>query len=225
MAKVTEQDKKNMLLACYPVGSYYQSNTSTSPSTLMGGTWTQITNRFLLPSSSAGAQTTSSTRSLNSSVLANHRHSYTHSHSGYSHSHNVTGSNHTHDISSHTHTGNMTAHTHNFTMTSSWPNLTGTKAQSGNLTKTLMIEQTNAVNGLETNQYHWAQNYAAQAVTVNTGAASGSITSTGAAGGSNTSGTSPSCSTAYPSTGSAGSGSSFDIMPLWRGCYIWRRDA
>lgn len=31
----------------YPVGSYYMSNSSTSPASLFGGSWTQITSRFL----------------------------------------------------------------------------------------------------------------------------------------------------------------------------------
>lgn len=30
----------------YPVGSYYLSNSSTSPSSRFGGTWTQVTGRF-----------------------------------------------------------------------------------------------------------------------------------------------------------------------------------
>lgn len=223
MAKVTEQDKKNMLLACYPVGSYYQSNTSTSPTTLMGGTWTQIMNRFLLPSSSAGAQTTSSSRSLNSSVLANHRHSYTHSHSGYSHSHNVTGSSHNHSISAHSHTGSLASHTHSFT-NGNWPNIEYKSRSNAGSAMLLMAQTCYASNHYES-QVTARQDYGAQDAKVTTGGVSGSISTAAAAGGSDTGGTTPSCSTASPSTGSAGSGSSFDIMPLWRGCYIWRRDA
>ena len=42
----------------YPVGSIYISTVSTSPATLFGGSWTQITNRFLyaVPSSSAAKE-------------------------------------------------------------------------------------------------------------------------------------------------------------------------
>ena len=36
------------LLQCYPVGSIYISYSSTNPSTLFGGTWTQIEGRFLI---------------------------------------------------------------------------------------------------------------------------------------------------------------------------------
>lgn len=42
----------------YPVGSIYISTVSTSPATLFGGSWTQITNRFLyaVPSSLAAKE-------------------------------------------------------------------------------------------------------------------------------------------------------------------------
>lgn len=39
-------------LAAYPVGAYYMSSDSTSPATLFGGTWTQITNRFIFAAGS-----------------------------------------------------------------------------------------------------------------------------------------------------------------------------
>ena len=37
----------------YPVGAIYISYSSTSPATLFGGTWTQISGRFLVASGSA----------------------------------------------------------------------------------------------------------------------------------------------------------------------------
>ena len=43
----------NFLDLVYPVGSYYLSNSSTTPASAFGGTWTQITDsRFLCGSSS-----------------------------------------------------------------------------------------------------------------------------------------------------------------------------
>ena len=36
------------VLSCWPVGSIYLSVTSTSPTTLFGGTWVQLKDRFLL---------------------------------------------------------------------------------------------------------------------------------------------------------------------------------
>ena len=39
----------------WPVGSIYMSYSSTSPANMFGGQWTQISGRFLYPSSSAGS--------------------------------------------------------------------------------------------------------------------------------------------------------------------------
>ena len=38
----------------YPIGSYYISNTSTSPSSRFGGSWSQVTGRVLYCNSSVG---------------------------------------------------------------------------------------------------------------------------------------------------------------------------
>lgn len=40
--------QSNLVDLVYPVGSYYWSSNSTSPSTLFGGTWTQVKDRFVL---------------------------------------------------------------------------------------------------------------------------------------------------------------------------------
>lgn len=37
----------NLLDVIYPVGSVYITSTTTSPASLVGGTWTQITNKYL----------------------------------------------------------------------------------------------------------------------------------------------------------------------------------
>ena len=44
----------NLLQAVYPVGSIYLSTVNTSPSSLIGGTWAQITNAALRASTSIG---------------------------------------------------------------------------------------------------------------------------------------------------------------------------
>ena len=44
--------KGAILDACHPVGSIYISVDSTSPTTLFGGTWTRIQDRFLLAAGS-----------------------------------------------------------------------------------------------------------------------------------------------------------------------------
>ena len=42
----------------YPVGSYYWSSNATSPSTLFGGTWEQVKDRFVLAAVNAGTGST-----------------------------------------------------------------------------------------------------------------------------------------------------------------------
>lgn len=42
----------NALSVFYPVGAYYLSNSSSSPSSLFGGTWQSVTSRFLYCSTS-----------------------------------------------------------------------------------------------------------------------------------------------------------------------------
>ena len=41
-------------LVIYPVGAYYFSNSSTSPATLFGGTWANLTGRFLYCNNGTG---------------------------------------------------------------------------------------------------------------------------------------------------------------------------
>lgn len=51
------RNNQNILLSLYPVGSVYISTNSTSPATLFGGTWTQISNRFLYCTTSGATGT------------------------------------------------------------------------------------------------------------------------------------------------------------------------
>lgn len=65
-------------LAAYPVGAYYISSSSTSPATLFGGTWTQITNRFILAAGSSysvGSTGGSATKTLTANNIPSHTHS------------------------------------------------------------------------------------------------------------------------------------------------------
>ena len=50
LKKVFELMKGRIWKECYPVGSIYMSVNSTDPSTLFGGSWEQIQDRFLLAS-------------------------------------------------------------------------------------------------------------------------------------------------------------------------------
>lgn len=57
----------------HPVGSFYLSSKSTSPSSLFGGTWTQVTNAALRGASSLG-YTGSDTHTLTINEMPSHRH-------------------------------------------------------------------------------------------------------------------------------------------------------
>ena len=63
----------------YPVGSIYMSTSSTNPSTLFGGSWSQITGRFLLAAGngySAGSTGGEATHVLTQNEMPNHTHSW-----------------------------------------------------------------------------------------------------------------------------------------------------
>ena len=57
LANISIKDNSNWntyLNLIYPVGSYYISNTSTSPASRFGGSWSQISGRFLYAATSIG---------------------------------------------------------------------------------------------------------------------------------------------------------------------------
>ena len=57
----------NLLDIVYPIGSVYISNSSTSPSSTIGGSWTQVTGKFIRGNNSNGSgSATSHTHTLSS---------------------------------------------------------------------------------------------------------------------------------------------------------------
>lgn len=70
--------RSDLLLAAYPVGSYYWSANATNPSTLFGGTWTQIKDVFLYAAGSISAGSTGGekTHTLTVNEMPSHRHGY-----------------------------------------------------------------------------------------------------------------------------------------------------
>lgn len=61
----------------YPIGSIYMSVNSTNPSTLFGGTWAQLEDRFLLGAGStykAGATGGEASHTLTIAEMPNHQH-------------------------------------------------------------------------------------------------------------------------------------------------------
>ena len=79
LKKVFELIKGRIWKECYPVGSIYMSVNSTDPSTLFGGSWERIQDRFLLASGNTyGAGSTGGSAD---SVVVSHSHSQkAHSH-------------------------------------------------------------------------------------------------------------------------------------------------
>ena len=86
-----ESDISNMIDLIYPVGSIYMSVNSTSPSTLFGGTWEQLQDRFLLGASStytAGGTGGEATHTLTKDEMPSHTHTQnSHNHTQNPHSH------------------------------------------------------------------------------------------------------------------------------------------
>lgn len=64
----------NALNIFYPVGAFYISNVSTSPATLLGGTWAQVTNAAIRGATSTG-YTGSDTHTLTVNEMPSHQHS------------------------------------------------------------------------------------------------------------------------------------------------------
>lgn len=65
----------NLGTVMYPVGAVYQSFAATSPATFFGGTWTQITSRFLYNTTSSNTTGGSNTHTLTTNEMPSHDHS------------------------------------------------------------------------------------------------------------------------------------------------------
>ena len=70
----------------YPVGSIYMSVNSTSPQTLFGGTWQQLTDTFLYATSTTADTGTTATSGSADAVIVEHNHTQN------NHSHNMSDS-------------------------------------------------------------------------------------------------------------------------------------
>lgn len=96
--------KTALLNFCYPIGSLYWSSNSANPSTLFGGTWTQIKDRFVWAkgdNDTVNATGGAKTVTLEVANLPSHNHTFT----GSSVTTSANNRGHTHNI----------AHTHGYT--------------------------------------------------------------------------------------------------------------
>lgn len=69
----------NLLDIVYPIGSIYQSTNSTSPASIIGGTWSAIQGRFLLGQSNSYAvnsQKGAATVTLTTKQMPSHGHTF-----------------------------------------------------------------------------------------------------------------------------------------------------
>lgn len=146
------QIRQTMLNAVYPVGSIYMSVNSTSPSSLFGGTWVQLKDRFLLGAGdtySNGATGGAATHTLTAAEMPGHTHTVgAHSHGLKNHTHSL--NDHTHSLNSHTHT--LGGHTHTLSHTHNIPALSGSTSENGGHSHT----ESQWVVGV-TSQYSWHQ--------------------------------------------------------------------
>ena len=222
IAELVTALKTEMMLAAHPIGSYYWSSDSTNPSSLFGGTWEAIKDRFIL----AAGSTYSAGTTGGSAEMQLHSHSV-----------DITSGNnsvgHTHSVGAHSH--GLNSHTHSI------PALSGTASSSGSHSHKVTDSTTSYASGSQsgwrclswsgTNHDYWQDVYSisdgshTHAVTTTastTGAASGNTANSTAF---NTGGVSANHTHSVSgNTGSSGSGDQGN-MPPYIVAYCWRRTA
>lgn len=70
-----ESNINKILLAAHPIGSYYWSSNNTDPSTLFGGTWVQVKDKFIL--AAGDSYTAGSTGGSANAIIPYHNHTFT----------------------------------------------------------------------------------------------------------------------------------------------------
>ena len=248
-------NNNNIGLLAYPVGAIYISTTSTSPATLFGGTWTQLSaGQFLIAAGSSDYKAGDTGGSTSHShTVSSHSHTMSHTHGIASHSHTMAHTHtlsHTHTVASHTHT---MAHTHTYGLrlgahysafVSSqgsntfdlWNGSAWQKSDTGASDQATISFNTPVANGSGTTSKAISRPSKTCATSASSAASTGSASpSTGAASTSTTSGASAtntgstSASTNSQSTTNTGSTAvnttSANNLPPYLAVYMWKRTA
>ena len=233
-------DGKNVTDTIYPVGSLYWSSKSTNPSSLFGGTWVQIKDKFVLACgdtyTSSGATGGASSVTLSVSNMPSHNHSFTPSGTVSSHTHGL--NNHTHSFSVSGTTGGMSANaTGNFQSIIRGVNITATAAssESPSLVDNNKTWTTGFFSKGSSYSSYASKFYTPDHVNANSDPASihidvshtHSFSYSGTTGGNskNTASATPTFSGSAGTTSSNGSGTSFSILPPYVVKYCWERTA
>lgn len=191
----------SMLDKFYPIGAIYMSMNNTNPADLFGGTWQQISGRFLLAADStyeAGSTGGEATHTLTAEEMPSH------THIAPKHRHAV--ANHTHTIPAHTHTASSSsagAHTHAMYR---WKYATPTAGGTGYLAQGSSKDTSYGMSSAGAHTH---------TITIGTKAAF----STSANGNMDTTMNGDSATT------SAGSSGAHNNMPPYLAVYMWKRTA
>lgn len=224
-------DKQSIIDAVYPVGSLYWSSKDTDPSTLFGGTWVQIKDKFVLACgdtyTSVGATGGASTVTLSVSNMPSHNHTFTPSGT-------ITMNSHSHGLNNHTHSFSKTATTTS-TVTDAKESTTS-KNLTGFIPLAFTAGTTGTANGIIQNPSS-SNIVKIMGADISTGYNACNINAThqhrftvsGTTGG-NSENTTPTTSTGSftgtaGTTGSNGSGTAFSILPPYVVKYCWERTA
>ena len=208
----------------YPIGAIYMSMSSIDPGTLFGGTWEQITGKFLLACDStyeAGNTGGNTTITLETANLPSHTHSIGahahslngHTHSGPSHYHGLNG--HTHGVGSYSAAGNY-GYNNNSIYKNRW-------SSSETVNNNFYAHSWDGVYIGEDGTFR-AKFYHGHSISGTSGGNSGNTAAsgTGATGGPSTANT---ANSSVFNSGSTGSGSAINNMPPYLAVYVWQRVA
>ncbi len=232
-------DMQKIFAQIYPVGSLYWSSKSTDPSSLFGGTWKQITDRFVLAAGKTyKAEDTggNATVTLTTDNMPSHSHSFTPSGTIKMNAHSHELNNHTHSF---TPSGTVSSSFTGTAVTSNdmnqnkeatfYVNAGGSDAPTGFISFTGKSGSTAGTTGSSkrTNyELNISHTHSVTAKGTVSSSFSGSAGTTGGNSGTTTSETSTgSFSGSAGTTDTSGSGTAFSILPPYVVKYCWERIA